>query len=210
MKKVNVFVGIAVLAMMTGALLTVPAATAADNGATANVRDANGNLLGKIRFNATDDGKVLVKVSVAGLAPGFHGFHVHGTGVCNASAVDGSNAPSPFFTSGGHHNPGAAPSHGAHAGDMPPLLVNSDGTAETRFEIDRFTVASLLTGDGSAVIVHAAPDNLANIPAATAGGAPRYHSHSETSQTYTFGPDTATKATGDSGARFGCGILTSS
>lgn len=216
MKKVwrreGVLVAVAVLTVLTGALLSVGAATAAGNGgATADMRDTSGNLIGKIRFNPTDEGKVLVRASVRGLAPGFHGFHVHTTGVCDAAAVDtATNAPSPFFTAAGHYNPAAAPSHGAHAGDMPPLLVNGDGTAMARFETDRFTVASLLSGDGSAVIVHAGPDNLANIPATTAAGAPRYHSHSETSASYTFGADTMTKATGDSGARFACGLVTGS
>ena len=50
--------------------------------------------------------------------------------------------------------------------------------------------------DGSAVIVHASPDNFANIP-------DRYHSYEEN----VFGPDSATRATGDAGSRAGCGVL---
>jgi Cu-Zn family superoxide dismutase len=210
LRKEKALVVLGVLGMLGGALLSLGPATAADSGAVAEVRIANGSSVGKVRFNTTDEGKVLVRVSVRDLAPGFHGFHVHSTGVCNPTAMDTSGATVPFFTAGGHYNPASSPSHGAHAGDMPPLLVNADGTAVTRFETDRFSLASLLSGDGSAVILHAGPDNLAHIPGTTATGAERYHSHSETATGYLLGPDTATKATGDAGPRSGCGIVTGS
>jgi Cu-Zn family superoxide dismutase len=74
--------------------------------------------------------------------------------------------------------------------------VNQDGSAELRFTTDRFTLRELFDADGSAIIVHADRDNLANIPE-------RYHSHTED----VFGPDSATLATGDAGARFACGVV---
>jgi len=74
--------------------------------------------------------------------------------------------------------------------------VNQDGTAELRFQTDRFSLSDLFDADGSAVIVHAGRDNVANIPN-------RYHSH-----TYdTFGPDVDPLATGDAGARAACGVV---
>jgi Cu-Zn family superoxide dismutase len=79
---------------------------------------------------------------------------------------------------------------------MPVLLVMNDGTATLRFETDRFDVADLFDENGSAIIVHALADNFANIPT-------RYHSHTED----TFGPDSATLATGDSGGRIACGVI---
>jgi Cu-Zn family superoxide dismutase len=79
---------------------------------------------------------------------------------------------------------------------MPLLLVNRDGTAQLRFPTDRFTVEELFDADGSAIIVHAAADNYASIPT-------RYHSHTED----TFGPDSATLATGDAGGRLACGVV---
>jgi superoxide dismutase, Cu-Zn family len=87
-------------------------------------------------------------------------------------------------------------SHGDHAGDMPPLLVNTDGTASARFVTDRFTLNSLFDADGSAVIIHLGRDNLANIPT-------RYQSSMSTAP----GPDAMTLETGDSGARFACGVI---
>ncbi len=70
-----------------------------------------------------------------------------------------------------------------------------------RFETDRFKTQDLLDGGGGAVIVHAAADNLAHVPPTTASGTERYHSHPED----VLGPDSATKATGDAGARIACG-----
>jgi Cu-Zn family superoxide dismutase len=129
--------------------------------------------------------KVIVRGEVSGLTPGFHGFHVHGVGQCVA----------PFTSAGGHYNPGGT-GHGAHAGDMPSLLVLADGTAQAQFASDRFAIDELFDADGSAIIVHAAPDNFANIPA-------RYQSTTEG----VFGPDSATLGTGDAGARVACGVV---
>jgi Cu-Zn family superoxide dismutase len=57
-------------------------------------------------------------------------------------------------------------------------------------------VRELLAGDGSAVIVHALPDNYANIPT-------RYRS----AQTGAPGPDADTLKAGDSGGRVVCGVV---
>ncbi len=132
----------------------------------------------------------MVTVSAWNLAPGFHGFHVHAVGVCDPDAPGG-----PFTSAGGHYNPGAR-THGDHAGDLPSLLVMNDGRGYSRFLTDRFTTAELMDADGSAVIVHSGRDNFANIPT-------RYHSHTEN----TFGPDSATLATGDAGSRAACGVV---
>ena len=61
----------------------------------------------------------------------------------------------------------------------------------------------LFDDDGSAVIIHKGRDNYANIPAKTPDGEKRYHSHLED----VFGPDSLTKATGDAGDRFACGLV---
>jgi Cu-Zn family superoxide dismutase len=154
-----------------------------------SVKDASGNDLGSVRFSSHGDG-VKVKAQLSGLTPGFHGFHVHAVGVCD---------PATGFTSaGGHYDPEATGLHGQHAGDMPSLLVADDGSADLGFTSDRLSLESLRDADGSAVIVHASPDNFANIP-------DRYHSHTED----VFGPDSPTRATGDAGSRAGCGVLAS-
>jgi superoxide dismutase, Cu-Zn family len=146
--------------------------------------DANGADIGIVRMT-TQGGEVVVRAMVEGLTPGFHGFHVHSVGEC---------VP-PFTSAGGHYNPTGV-GHGEHAGDMPSLLVLGDGTAELQFATDRFTIAELYDADGTAIIVHALPDNFANIPT-------RYQSTTEG----VFGPDSATLATGDAGGRVACGVV---
>ena len=171
-------------ALMVGSLTLSTGAGADGPKASAQLRNAAGAPVGVVKLTQEED-QVLVRAVVHGLPARFHGFHVHAVGQC---------VP-PFTSAGGHYNPGGA-GHGSHAGDMPALLVNSDGTAQLRFPTDRFTVEELFDADGSAIIVHAAADNYANIPT-------RYHSHTED----TFGPDSATLATGDAGGRLACGVV---
>jgi Cu-Zn family superoxide dismutase len=163
-------------------------------GASAPLINADGQRVGRVVF-VEAHGRIAVFGRVVGVAPGFHGFHVHAVGVCDPDAIDAAGHPSPFFSAGGHLNP-TGTDHGEHAGDMPSLLVNRDGTAHAHFATDRFDVESLFDADGTAVIVHVGADNLANIPT-------RYQS-SETSEP---GPDAATRQTGDSGGRYACGVI---
>lgn len=196
-------VGVA-LVVLLAALLTTPGVGATTpKGLIANLTDVNGAVIGTVRFIPQPDGYVNVRVTASGLIPGFHGFHVHTIGVCDPAAKDASGNTVAFFTAGGHFNPVTTATHGAHAGDMPPMLVGADGTAFLKFKTDRFTTAQLMDADRSAVVTHAGPDNLGNVPATTSTGGERYHSHVDD----VFGADTATKATGDSGARIACGIV---
>jgi superoxide dismutase, Cu-Zn family len=154
------------------------------NHVKVELHDAAGAQVGFVKLTKQGD-KVIVRGETEGLTPGFHGFHVHAIGQCVA----------PFSSAGGHYNPGGV-GHGAHAGDMPSLLVLDDGTAEAQFATDNFAINELFDADGSAIIVHAASDNFANIPT-------RYQSTTEG----VLGPDSATLATGDAGARVACGVV---
>jgi superoxide dismutase, Cu-Zn family len=161
--------------------LTVLIAPARAWNLSADVKLVNtaGNQVGKARLTQEGSGNVVVQVHVHDLAPGFHGFHVHAVGACV-----------PPFTSAGGHFDLDAHSHRDHSGDFPVLLVNADGTANARFNTDRFAVADLFDADGSAIIIHAGPDNYANIPTR-----------------YVAEPDATTLATGDAGARIACGVV---
>jgi superoxide dismutase, Cu-Zn family len=183
----TLLLGIALVAI-TGAL-TAPlygsdGTSSSRNHVRVELQDAAGADIGFVKLTEQGD-KVIVRGEVSGLTPGFHGFHVHTVGQC---------VP-PFTTAGGHYNPGGV-GHGSHAGDMPSLLVLDDGTAEAQFATDRYTIDELFDADGSAIIVHAGADNFANIPT-------RYQSTTEG----VFGPDSATLATGDAGARVACGVV---
>ncbi len=158
--------------------------------AVAPLEGADGRRVGLVQLRERRNGQVAVYVRARGLNPGFHGFHVHETGLCQ---------PPDFMSAGGHHKRGSEP-HGAHAGDMPPLLVTSDRKARAAFVTDSFRIRDLVAGDGSAFMVHAGSDNLANIP-------PRYHSHTPDPSSTTFGPDAETLKTGDAGGRVACGVV---
>lgn len=154
--------------------------------ATALLRDQAGTEIGRVGF--TQDGThVLASAYVTGLAPfaEFHGFHVHTNGACSGDFV---------ASAGGHWNPAGA-THGDHAGDMPVLYADANGTARSTSTLDAFTVAGMLADDGGvAVIVHAGRDNYGNIPTRyTVGGV--------------GGPDATTNSTGDAGARLACGVV---
>ena len=156
------------------------------------MHDTEGRIIGAVRLR--QEGKtVRIQANLRRLSQGFHGFHVHGTGVCDPDAPDG-----PFTSAGGHYV-GDGVDHGTHDGDMPSLYVAADGTAQLSFVTDQFTLDELLGGDGSAVMVHEGPDNFANIPedryTSTLTGEPKP------------GPDSDTRKTGDAGDRVACGVL---
>ena len=182
----------AAVAVLAGAALTAASVgPAAGNGwnAKAVLRDGTGAKVGTVRFEGDEHGTT-VKVDVDGLTVGldsFHGLHVH--------ANDGKAQcdPTTKFTNVGTHwtTPGIA--HGSHEGDLPSLLVQADGTGSARFVTARFDPGELVD---RAVILHAGPDNLANVPLRYATGTPPV-----------AGPDAATKGTGDSGDRVACGVI---
>jgi Cu-Zn family superoxide dismutase len=206
MARKLVIVGVTLGLLVVVAAGAIAPASSDRSDAVARLEDVNGDHVGVVRLSRADDGKVVVSVrSAEDIEPAgeFHGFHVHTTGKCDADAVDPATGETvPFYSAGGHFNPDSEV-HGDHAGDLPTLLVNDDGTAELRFVTDRFTLRDLFDEDGSAVIVHAGRDNFANIPATAPDGGRRYHSHLED----VFGPDSVTEATGDAGSRFACGVV---
>ncbi|EFC79609.1 superoxide dismutase family protein [Parafrankia sp. EUN1f] len=156
------------------------------------LRDVGGAVVGVVRLTPAA-GAVRVEGRFHGLTPGgYHGFHIHQKPICDPKAPGGA-----FSTAGAHYNPGGT-HHGEHAGDLPPLLVDKDGTAEIITQSDRFTLDDLRKG-GVALIVHAEPDNLAHIP-------DRYQASGAPSP----GPDEKTNATGDAGDRIACGVLAKS
>jgi Cu-Zn family superoxide dismutase len=170
-----------------------PAAAAKHPMARATLLNTAGQQVGEVVFKGPGKYADVVELKIVASAapnPGlFHGFHIHTTGVCNP--LPSGTASVPFGSAGGHWNPTAA-DHGAHKGDMPSALMTAEGEVHVKFETDRFNVTDLIdaAGDGSAVILHAGPDNFANIPLDP------------------YGPRNATTLnTGDAGGRYACGVV---
>ena len=102
---------------------------------------------------------VEIIVDVTGLKPGAHGVHLHAVGKCEA----------PGFTSaGGHFDPGPSgvmdpdTNHPFHMGDLPNIVADAKGHATMKAITTRVTLGdgplSLFDTDGSAIIIHANPD----------------------------------------------------
>lgn len=180
------------VALTGAASLAVTSGSASGRGwdAVAVLRNAQGDTVGKVKFEGDALGTE-VKATLHGITDGvdrYHGFHVHAN---DAGGACDPKAPAGVFTDvGGHWNPGEV-DHGRHAGDLPTILVLADGTGNARTVTGRFDPNQIA---GRAVILHAGPDNYANIPT-------RYATGGEA------GPDGATKATGDAGGRIACGII---
>ena len=159
-----------VVLLAVGMTLTLGTGTALaqGTGATAQIEDAQGNVVGNAQFTEGTGGLV-VSVEAEGLAPGEHGIHLHETGACD---------PPAFESAGGHINPAEA-QHGLenpagpHAGDLPGMTVADDGTAAYEATTDLVTLsggdAALLDADGSAIVVHADADDQATDPTGNSG-----------------------------------------
>ncbi|MDQ0300753.1 Cu-Zn family superoxide dismutase [Salibacterium salarium] len=160
--------------------------------AEASMQDTSGNIIGNVRFFENDKMILAEALFNEGISSGFHGFHIHETGLCEPEAEDG-----PFTTAGGHYNPEGT-SHGSHLGDMTALQGLEDGSAYLVTALDRIS-AEQITNENLAVIVHSDPNNFANIP-------DRYTS----SESNSPGPDEETLSTGDAGSRTACGIIQAS
>ncbi len=111
-------------------------------------------------------GGIFVDVSLKGVLPGWHAFHIHAVGDCSDKAT--------FKNAGGHlkhegQMHGAMSGKGPHAGDLPNIWIGNDGTGKAQFFSDHVTYADLAGPDGSAFVVHAGPDDYKTEPAGNAG-----------------------------------------
>ena len=143
---------------------SIGAAGAADR-ATAKMVGPNGASLGTVTLTQTPHG-VLINAQLTNLSPGGHGFHIHEKGSCSPD----------FKAAGGHYNPGGKAhgitnAEGMHAGDMPNIFANADGTASAEVLNPNVTLgagdATLFDSDGSAIIIHAKPHSHAADPGAS-------------------------------------------
>src|SRR5690625_4879264 len=133
--------------------------------ATAELLDPDGSTMGTVTMTQTDGG-IEFAVDAEGMEPGMYGFHVHEIGECepDSAAPDDPEDTGDFMSAGGHIAGEEDADHPDHAGDLPPLLVHEDGTAQMTVATDRLDESMLLDDDGASVMVHSDPDNFANIP----------------------------------------------
>jgi Cu-Zn family superoxide dismutase len=141
------------------------------------LRNKTDQQVGLAKLTEGADG-VRIEITGAGLPPGPKGLHIHAVGKCE---------PPDFVSAGAHFNPagkkhGRLNPDGAHAGDLPNLVVTPPGTAAldatTRVVTLKTGVPGSLFGEGgTSLVIHAQPD------------------------------DEKTDPTGNSGARIACGVI---
>ena len=183
---------IGVVAVMGLAAVAHIGGTASGGGwsAKAVLPDDYGFNVCTVKFYGGEAGSE-VKVELAGVTAGlnaFHGLHLH----ANPDTLQCDPATG-FANVGGHWNPTMAASHGQHAGDLPSVLVQADGTGTAKSVTGRFEPSAI---GGRAVILHLGADNFANVPSRYVSGQPPV-----------AGPDGATMGTGDAGGRIACGVI---
>ena len=121
-------------------------------------------------------GKIVeLTLTASGLKPGLHGVHLHAVGKCTPdfAAAGGHFDPGPF----GNTDPDA--NHPFHMGDISNLQVGADGRGSMKAIVTtRVTLSdgplSLFDQDGSAIIIHANPDQMiTGEPKSGVSGGPR-------------------------------------
>jgi Cu-Zn family superoxide dismutase len=94
------------------------------------------------------------------LSPGWHGVHFHEVGDCSDHGA--------FMNAKGHINPrhkehGFLNSKGPHPADLPNIYVAEDGSSHSEFHVYGLSLQggklNLLSKTGSALIIHANPDD---------------------------------------------------
>ena len=134
---------------------------------SATLRTSNGLPAGTAQLLASGT-ELNVSVALVGLTPGTHAVHLHTTGSCEAPD---------FQSAGGHLTPGnaqhgTANPRGPHLGDLPNVTLGANGagtvSATLRAPRDQ-ALAAIFDADGTAVVVHADPDDNRSDPAGNAG-----------------------------------------
>jgi superoxide dismutase, Cu-Zn family len=104
---------------------------------------------------------ITVAIEVMRLPAGTHGFHVHSVGQCQT----------PDFASVGPHlNPdgrshGVKNPNGPHAGDLPNLTVDTDGTAAGAFFVGHLSMPQIQSSPhGASLVIDANPDDNVSDP----------------------------------------------
>lgn len=134
---------------------------------TVAMKGLQGQDLGTVTLTQVG-GNLQVKGDLRGLPPGARAIHFHEVGRCEP----------PFESAGEHFNPagtehGFLDPKGPHAGDLPNIKVRQDGRVLFQVSTSALSLGegagSVRDGDGSAIVIHARPDDYKTDPSGGSG-----------------------------------------
>lgn len=158
--------GMMLATALCAALASTAAAQDGDRNQTVTFTAADGAEIGTAELTGVPAG-LLIELDLNDLSEGWHGFHIHETGACDAE--DG------FKSAGGHFSVsdsdhGFYMSGGPHSGDMPNQYVAEDGTLKAQvFNPYAFLGGELDNVSGRALILHGGADDYESQPSGDAG-----------------------------------------
>ena len=148
----------------------VPERAALGDFGEATLVDAAGARIGRAVLTQGPTG-LLIRIEAEGLTPGWHGIHIHAVGDCGDAA---------FQNAGSHVNHNQAPHgllnpEGPDDGDLPNIQAGENGQASAEMFTTSARIAEngpgqwLWDEDGSAIVIHASPDDHRSQPIGGAG-----------------------------------------
>jgi superoxide dismutase, Cu-Zn family len=153
---------------MIAAVVAASTIVFSETGTKVHLQNGAGKSIGTATI-VSRAGGVEIALDLKDLPPGQHALHFHQMAKCEA----------PEFTSAGEHFNPAMKKHGIqnpegpHAGDMDNFTVSADGKAKTIVSDPRVTLGtdanSLFSNGGTALVIHAAADDMKTDPAGNAG-----------------------------------------
>ena len=120
---------------------------------------------GNVRFTPDEgESRMKVEVSIEGLNPGMHGFHIHSEPDCGNAGKAAGRHFNPYDV---HH--GSPDSERQHVGDLGNITADQDGKVETTITTDQLAFTGPNNILHRAVVVHADKDDLRSQPSGDAG-----------------------------------------
>lgn len=143
--------------------------TMQSNDPPVNARLVNntGAEIGQVMFTPAPTGVVIrMTVNAGGLSPGWHGTHLHMVGDCSDTAKF-EHAGAHIKATGTNH--GLLYASGPENGDLPNLWAANDGSASAEMFTNLISLAEMSDADGSALMIHAGPDDHMTQPTGNSG-----------------------------------------